>query len=109
MLNRIQALREAAANHGCDVEEIQPITIDPSDENNDRELIGGFMRHMLGTQKLLFDMESTNKKMQDLANLQIYGKKDENNRQLLHDSKKKNLGDEVAGIIKNSKDNCTKI
>ena len=67
------------------------------------------MRHMFGTQRLLLDMESANKKMQDLANMQIYGKKDENNRQLLHEVKKKDLKDEVDAILKNSKDNCAKI
>lgn len=45
--------------------------LDPDDENNDRELIQDFMSHMLTTQRLLSNIESSNERLKEIANGQI--------------------------------------
>lgn len=73
MLDRIFALREAAASHGLNMEEVRPLKPESDDStNNDRELIIDFMSHMLLTQRLLATVESCNDKMKEMANTQIY-------------------------------------
>ena len=43
------------------MEGVVPQHLDDTDENNDRELISDYMRHMLTTQSLLFKIENENK------------------------------------------------
>ena len=68
MLDRINALREAASQHGyADVQTIEPMHNDQGEKNNDRELIIDFMSHMLKTQRLLAGVEASNDKLKDMA------------------------------------------
>ena len=73
MLNRIDALREAAAQHGyADAQNIEQMHNDEGEKNNDRELIIDFMSHMLKTQRLLAGVEASNDKLKDMADNQMY-------------------------------------
>ena len=74
MLDRINALREAASQHGHDdlVQDIEPIRNEEGQKNNDRELIIDFMSHMLKTQRLLAGVEASNEKLKDMADKQMY-------------------------------------
>ena len=79
MLNKLHALREAAAKkQGSDEAlELAPLRLDPGEPNVDRELVETFLPHLQHAQQLLGQLEACNKQIQEMANKLVYDRKDQ--------------------------------